>query len=97
MVAVGAEHGGDVVKVPAFWTVLACDEVAEEVVDTSLDHAGREAAGWHWKDQVCIGLPCLRAYPTLGLLLFIGSSDGLAGLVAEDQLPLVPVSGTFLP
>lgn len=97
MVPVGAENGGDVVKIAAFWAVLACDEVVEEVVDASLDHAGREATGWHWRDQVCIGIPCLRTHLTLGLLLFLGSLDGLAGLVAEDQLPLVPVSRTFLP
>lgn len=47
MVSVGAENGGDVVKIATFWAVLACDEVVEEVVDASLDHAGREATGWH--------------------------------------------------
>lgn len=95
MVPVRAEHGGDVVEIAAFWAVVAGDEVVEEVVDASLAHAGAKAAGWN--KHIGLGMLCLRAYPVFTLLLFLGSLDGLPGLVAEDQLPLVPVSGAFLP
>lgn len=97
MVPVSAEHGGDVVEIPAVWAVVAGDKVVEEVVDASLAHAGAEAAAAGRQNQIGIGMPCLKVYPVLTLLLFLGSLDGLAGLVAEDQLPLVPVSGTFFP
>lgn len=101
MVPVSAKHGRDVVEIAAVWAVVAGDEVVEEVVDASLAHAGAEAAAGAaaagWQNQIGIGMPCFSAYPVLTLLLFLGSLDGLAGLVAEDQLPLVPVSGTFFP
>ena len=77
---------GNIVEASASIGSATDDKVADKVVDAEIVHRRAQAAS-RWWYVVCGG--------ALGFLL-LGTLDSLVCVVAEDKLPFISVSGTFL-